>query len=1107
MTRFTDQQVKRFTEILKDKGILTLQHGYIPPREHKGMARLSFAQQRIWLFEQLNPGNTAYLIHIGVKFEGHLNIDALCYSIRELVRRHEMLRTTFQIIEGRPMQISEPDMMIEPEIIDIGEIGSDKVQHEINKISMLETTTPFNLPSGPLMRVKILRINPANNIMLITVHHIISDSWSLDIMLKEVAILYEGYINGKLSYLPENKLQYADFAEWQHTLNWDSQISYWTNKLRNAPHVSELPTDFSRPDIQEYNGRLYRFQLSKELTENIRKYCQQNELTLYMFLLAAFNVLIMRYTEQDDILIGTPVATRENVNLENLVGMFVNTVVIRTQLNESITFKQLANKTKVTTLEAFENGSIPFDKLIEQIEPKRDQRRSPLFQIMFMMEEASMPTFNMHDLKINKLDTNYSTSLFDLSLACKLEEDFIYGIFEYNSTLFQENSIQRLQQHFINLLEQICIFPDKPVANLSIITQDELQLHEKWEMAISEQFDVDGITKIFEEQVVQFPNHVAISSGQETFTYRELNEKANQLAQYIRRNGKNIGKEIGIMLGRSLDTIIAVLAVLKAGHKYIPIEDNAPIERISLILENHKDCLVITTSDHSSVLKTLGIDFIMIDQEANEINHESTKNLDLISFSNVACVIYTSGSTGKPKGVKLIHKGLINVTESFINSYNVTTKDRILPLSSVASASFLGEIFPMLCAGGSIALFEHDGLFDVNELYNRIRENDITIISTVPSFIKYLNQHQQEIPQLRLILSGGEPLYFNDINNLVNDKMIVNGYGLTETTTCSTYYIVSKEDAKLNGPLPIGIPIQNTQVYIFDRNLNSMPLGCIGEIYISGFGVSMGYFNDSELNDERFIDHPFKPGHKIFRTGDLGRRMSDGTILYLGREDFQVKIRGFRVEPSEIESCLQHYPEIQKALVLIKEESEHQKVIYAFIQTLNPHSINLEGLRRWLREKLPEYMVPTRYIFLENFPIGTNGKIDIQNLLNNQSYLDFKHEIIEEAVTVLEQKIAKIWEELLSVDKVGINQNFFDIGGHSLMLIDVMLRIKNEIYSEIQIVDLFKYPTIASLSDFLDNVQNQIGEANSIQEWVARQKATIKKRHEFIKNFRAQRGN
>lgn len=426
-----------------------------------------------------------------------------------------------------------------------------------------------------------------------------------------------------------------------------------------------------------------------------------------------------------------------------------------------------------------------------------------------------------------------------------------------------------------------------------------------------------------------------------------------------------------------------------------------------------------------------------------------------------------------------------------------------MPLSSVASASFVGEIFPMLCVGGSIALFEHDGILDVENLYNRISENDITIISTVPSFIRYLNQHQHQIPLLRLILSGGEPLYFSDIYNLINEKTIVNGYGLTETTICSTYYIISKEDSKIDGPLPIGIPIQNTQVYILDRNRNIMPFGCIGEIYISGSGISMGYINDNELNDKRFIEHPFIVGEKIFRTGDLGRRMSDGKILFIGREDYQVKIRGYRVEPNEIEACLQRHSDIQKALVIIKEEDKHEKVISAFIQTKSGQDIELNGLRNWLRDRLPEYMVPTRYLYLEEFPIGVNGKVDIQKLMNSQSYFNSSNEILEEAGTLIEQKIAEIWKEALSIEKVGINQNFFDIGGHSLMLISLMLRIKNEIYSEIKIVDLFKYPTIASLSNFLDNEhKDQFSETNSILERVAKQKAMIKKRHEFIDNIK-----
>lgn len=1106
MTGLTDQQLKKFTEILKNRGIIASKPSYIPSRENKGEARLSFAQQRIWLFEQLNPGNTSYLIHTGVKLEGHLNLDALCYSIRELVKRHEILRTTFHIVNGKPMQVLQSNMDIKPEIIISDELDSNNYLHKIDKISIKETNTPFNLESGPLMRVKIIKIDSFTNIMLLTIHHIISDSWSLDIMLKELANIYDVYTNKKVLNLSNNKIQYADYAEWQHTLNWDTQLSYWQKELQNAPHISEIPTDFPRPENQVYDGGLYRFKLSEKLSENIQKYCQQNEITLYMFLLAAFNVLVFRYSDQDDILIGTPVSNRENIDLENMLGMFANTAIIRTRFNKDTTFNELVKQTKGKTLKAFEHGHLPFDKLIEKIAPQRDYRRSPLFQIMFMMQETSVPTLDMNDLKVNILDANYSTSLFDLSLACKLEDHYISGIFEYNKSLFKEETIQRIKQHFETIVGQICIDPDKSIAKLTFLTKEELKMHERTEIEISEQYDVEMITKIFEEQVDLYPNLVAITSGKESLTYTELNIRANRLANFILKSATKHGEEIAIVLGNSIDTLVAMLSVLKAGFKYIPIEDNNPVERISYILNNHKECRIITNREKSILLEPFKNELILIDQEAERINLESTENLMNISTPEVACIIYTSGSTGKPKGVKLSYKGLINIIESFVNSYNVNSKDRILPLSSVASASFIGEIFPLLCSGGSIALIDHNDVLDVHELYKKIREQDITIISTVPSFIKYLNQVQQELPCLRLILSGGEPLYFNDVKNLIGDKTIVNGYGLTETTICSTYYIVSKKDSRYSGPLPIGKPIQNTQVFILDSNQNISPTGCIGEIFISGYGVSMGYIQNVELNEEKFIEHPFNPKEKIFKTGDLGRRLSDGTIVYSGREDLQAKIRGFRVEPSEIESCLQSYPDIQKSLVLIREENEHQKVIYAIIQTEKEESIILQNLRSWLREKLPEYMVPTRFIFVEEFPIGSNGKIDIQNILQ-KGFLESKNEEKQEASTLLEREITEIWKELLSVEKVGVNQNFFDIGGHSLMMIDLMLRIRNKIHPEIQIVDLFKYPTIALLSDFLANVQkNPNNDLNSIQDRVKRQKATIKKRIEKNKIFNAQRG-
>lgn len=1107
MSVLSEEQSKRFAELLRDKGLQSLTlRDRIPVRSSNESVKITPEQKQIWLFEQLNPGNTAYYIHFCIRMEGNLQVDVLRTAIHELVKRHEILSTTIRIIQGEPMQVYDPIMNTELEIVH--EPSSMIVPEEelILRLSRRALQVPFDLTKGSLVRFRLVPMTEDKHLLLLTIHHIIADGWSTGIMLQEVTQYYNALGFGLQPSLPPLRIQYADYAEWKESRREELQkgMDYWRSHLQNTPAITALPTDVVRPQVQTYEGDLWHFSLNQALSTKIRSYCSSHNITPFMFLLAAFNVLIMRYTEQEDLLLGIPLSGREEPETRQLIGMFVNTAVIRTRLHGGMTFRELAVQVRDNVLAATRHGHVPFYKLVEQLTPPRSLSHSPLFQIMFMMQDTPPSHLKMHDLEIEVLKTEYGSSQFDLSIAWREENQRLIGMFEYNTALFKPSTVQRLQKHYTILLEHICLNPDKPLANLQMLSELEEQQSRmalvvdqtsESEVILEPAFKPKRLIEVFHEQAKRTPDRVAMLSGEEQLTYVEVADRVQRLAIDLRQQGMEIGSVVGIMLERPLDFVIASLAVLEIGGVYLPLDCHAPLERIAYMLLDSESHAIITSQVLCRQELTHGRKVILVDGDRQHSAQVAIGREEYQQPHSIAAIIYTSGTTGSPKGVMLEDYALVNLVESFIETYQVQSEDRLLPVTSPVSASFIGEVFPMLCAGGSLYMPEYHELLDLERLCSAVIRYRITIMSSVPSFIGYLNRHYTNFPHLRLILSGGETLHHNEIDNLVRHKAIVNSYGLTESTVCSTYHFIQPEDIANIRTLPIGKPIRNTQIYVMDRFLNCMPVGCVGEICIAGAGVSPGYLHNPSLTNERFVEHPWLVGQRLLRTGDRGRLLENGCIEYLGRADKQIKIRGFRIEAGEIESVLRQYPGVEQVSVQMLERGQQGKSMVAYLQ-IQSESLFASHLKEWLRQRLPEYMVPSMFYTIASFPQNTNGKVDVNLLAELSKELPLGLNLLEgnKSISRLEQKLADIWKEILGLQEVQLDQNFFDLGGHSLMLADVCSKIKQEIDKEIELIDLFKYPSIATLAAHLGRKSDHTQLQERVMQRINSQKASMQQR-------------
>lgn len=1040
---------------------------------------LSFSQQGLWFIHQLTPNTSTYNIPIVISLQGQVNLKILQNSLNEIIRRHEVLRTSFTVVDGQPTQVINQFVPLTLAVEDLRALADSErtltAQHLTNELAQ----QPFDLSTPSLLRARILQLSDKNYHLIITLHHIIADGWSIGVLIKELAALYAAFSIDKPSPLAELPIQYRDFVNWQRK-SIDSQriqslLTYWKQKLQGELPVLNLSTDRPRSPVQTFKGSRARLVISPTLRQELKNFSRQQGVTLFMTLLTAFKILLYRYTSQTDIVVGSPIAKRSQPEISPLIGLFVNVLALRTNLSGDLSFQELLARVKSTALEAYVHQDLPFEKLVEELQPNRDLSYNPLFQVMFALQNIPKPHASLTDVSVTYEEGDNGASKFDLTLFMDDSEENLVATCEYNTDLFNADTINRMLGHFQALLESIVSNPQQCISQLPLLTPTEAkQLLIDWNDTQTDDPLDQCIHQLFEEQVEKTPDANALICDNQKLTYRELNNRANQLAHYLQKWGVKPEVLVGVCMERSLLMVVAVLGILKAGGAYLPLDPAHPQERLAFILEDTQSPILLTQEKLIDQLPINGIKVICLDLHENEIAQElSEKPVCQINSTNLAYVIYTSGSTGKPKGTLIPHQGLLNYLTWCTQSYPIKQGKGTTVHSSLAFDLTITGLFSPLLVGRQVELIPEDQ--SIESLGNKLRqESNLSLVKITPAELLLLSQQlspQEAAGITKAFIIGGENLLAENITfwkTFAPETLLVNEYGPTETVVGCCVYRVPQDDIESNSVL-IGQPIANTQLYVLDQHYQPVPIGIPGELYIGGAGLARGYLNQPELTAVKFIPHPFshEPGTRLYKTGDLARYCADGNLEFLGRIDHQVKVRGYRIELGEIESLLGQHPEIQAAVVFMREDKPNNQRLVAYFVSNAQKPPTTTNLRQFLKQQLPEYMVPSAFVQLKTLPLTTNGKIDRRALPIPDGDRPELAEVYVAPRSEIEQAIARIWQQVLHLETVGINDNFFDLGGHSLLIVQVHRQLQEIGHRDLSLVDIFQHPTIQSLSQFL----------------------------------------
>ena len=1043
-------------------------------------APLSFAQQRLWFLDQYEPDNILYNLADAIRLQGALNVSALEQSLNEILRRHEAVRTTFSIVDDRPVQVIHEARDFRLRVIELRESCLAEKEATAARLAAEEARTPFNLGEGPLLRVKLLRLAADDHVLLITMHHIISDGWSIKVFIGEIGELYEAYANGRDAALPALPMQYADFALWQRS--WlqgeklEEQLSYWRAQLADAPPVLDLPTDRPRPAFKTFHGGYLTLIFSKKLSEEITQLGRREGATLFMTLLSAFSALLHRYTNQEDILVGAPIANRNRAETENLIGFFVNTLVLRVRFSDAMTFRELLRQITETALDAYAHQDLPFEKLVEELQPERTLSHSPLFQVMFHLQNAVTESLSLSAVSMSKLEVETQTAKFDLSLSMAESDEGLVATFNYNTDLFGAASIERMAQHFERLLEAAVANPDEHVSRLRLLSDTEKdRILFEWKDGRRD-FDENSskdrpVHLTFAAQAGRTPEAVAVRFEQHELTYGELNLAANRLAHRLRRLGVGPEVPVGLLARRSAGMIVAMLAILKAGGAYVPLDPDYPRERLAFMLENSQCPVLVTHGVTAEGLAGDGHARVLLDTADCSIDSESDADpADHTDPENPAYIIFTSGSTGTPKGIVIPHRAVNHLVVG-ADYVELQPSNRVAHASNTSFDATTFEVWGALLSGAQLVVLPLDVILSPQDFAEEIRRQRIdTLFLTTALF----NQIARELPDafapLEHLLVGGEaadPAAVRQVLDEGGPRRLLNVYGPTECTTFASWHLV-QEIPRAAATIPIGRPVSNTRLYILDRHLQPVPIGVTGELYIGGDGLARGYLDGPRLTAERFLPDPFgdEPSGRLYKTGDLTRWLANGQIEFVGRNDFQVKVRGFRIELGEIETVLREHGGVREAIVAARTDARGEAYLAAYVVTA--HGLPMGGeLRTFLRKKLPEYMLPSVYIVLDKLPLSPNGKIDRRALPGP--------EIVERELdapyvaprNTIEEVLSEIFAEVLRVERVGINDNFWELGGHSLLATQLVSRVRKDFQPDLPLRKIFEAPTVAALAALL----------------------------------------
>ncbi len=1076
----------------EDARELEAQGTTIKPCKRTGPLPLSFAQQRLWFLDQLEPNNVAYNIATAVRLIGQLDLPALKQTFTELLRRHESLRTCFDIAESQPVQVILESLPFDLPLSDLSNLVEIEREREAHRLTREETDAPFDLRRAPLLRGRLLRMAQDEHVLLLTMHHIVSDGWSIGVLVREVTALYEAFSSGKASPLRELPIQYGDYSVWQR--DWlqgtvlEEQSDYWREQLRDIPAVLELPTDHNRAATQSYRGGIVRLQLDAETTRVLRNLSQSEGVTLFMLLLAAFDVLLWRWSGEADIVVGTPIANRIRAELENLIGFFANTLALRVSLAGNPTFNELLTRVKEVALEAYAHQELPFEKLVEDLQPKREMSHSPLFQVMMVLQNAPRTKLQLPGLTLSSLEVNNRTSKFNLTLLLEQEDDCLRGLFEYNADLFDELTIQRMAGHFQTLLAGIVANADRCISELPLLTPRELDQLGQWNETQAN-YPNQCAHEIFEEQVERTPESIALVSADEQLSYQELNRRSNQLAHYLQGLGVGPEKLVGICMERSVEMIVSLLAVLKAGGAYVPLDPEYPRERLSFMLSDAAVQVLLTQERLLGLVDGQGTRVVCVDSEWETIARERTENPESrVSAQNLAYVIYTSGSTGVPKGVSMQHRPLFNLIEWQHRGLKLSHAATTLQVSSLSFDASFNESFATWRSGGTLILISEELRRDPEALLRFIADQKVERL-----FLPFVTLQQLAeaftaggpLPgSLREILSTAEQLQINqDITHLfqqLDDCILYNEYGPSESHVVTAFAMTGPPES-WNALPPIGVPVANTQIYLLDRHLHLVPVGVAGELYIGGVHLARGYLNQPGITAEKFIPNPFgnESGTRLYKTGDLARYLPDGNIKYLGRIDSQVKIHGFRIELGEIEAVLAEHEQLQEAVVIAAAADGDTRLVAYLIASDTQARPSTKELRAHLKKRLPNYMVPSIFVWLDEMPLTPSGKIDRRALVVPAQ---LRPEIESDFVapcSPAEELLAEMWCRVLKLERIGIHDNFFELGGHSLLATQLVSQVRKVFRIELPLRVLFEEPTVSGL---LKEIAQAFGDMETVEE-------------------------
>ncbi|WP_157721700.1 amino acid adenylation domain-containing protein [Tumebacillus avium] len=1060
---------------------------------------LSYAQERIWFLRELFPDNLSYSASCLLTFKGEFDVSVLERTLNEILRRHEIFRTTFQAFDGEPAQVVMPYEPVKLRVLDLHELREEEKKAQMDAVVDVEIKKMFKLNELPMVRWTLFKLEKDVHTLLHVEDHLVHDGFSFSVFLYDFVHIYNAYKANEASPLPEPEIQFVDFADWQRERmegpDGDRQLAYWKEKLAGAPEILELPLDHPRPSVQRFQGAAFRFQIPYEVCQGIREFSRKNGVSLFMTLMAAYNVLLYRYSGQEDILVGTGIANRRLKETERLIGMIVNNVLLRTKLGGNPTFKEIVEQVRLASMESYDHQDVPFDKVIGALSIERDLNRNPLMQVMFSMHDTPMPELEIPGVEMFIHEgLNNGSAKFDMNIMViprhskrlgvrgkgDLKDEGITVNWEYNSDLWEADTIDHMIQNWINLLAGVIADPEARIGELPLLAQEEeRKLLIAWNDTAADYPADLCLHQLFEEQVQKTPDNIAVIFGERTLTYAELDAEANQLAHHLRTLGVGPDVPVGVSVERSVEMVTALLAVLKAGGAYLPLDTDAPQARKAQVLEDAKAPVCISQSHLNDKLPPGAARYVFVDGDAAEIaKHPVTKpDVDVLP-EHLVSIYYTSGSTGKPKGVCSTHFGWVNRMNWMQRRYNLQATETVLQKTTLTFDDAAVEFFWPLMVGARIAMLEPELHKDPLAIMDAAIRYETAVLQFVPSMLSLFldavsEEKREQLNALRVVISSGEALRADLVRSFLHQLPqagLFNQWGATEVSIDSTCHEVTEADAHEEGIVSVGRPIDNNQVYILDGQLKPVPVGVPGDLYLAGIGLARGYLNNPERTAEAFIPHPFAPGEVMYKTGDRGYYRADGSIMFLGRRDDQVKVRGQRVELAEIEAVMVTHPGVKECAVVAHKRPNGYYIV-GYYELEAGMTASTEGLREHMLALLPEYMVPARFVAMDALPTTVSGKLDRKLLPDpGEERPDLEGALILPR-NETEQIIAGIWQEILRLKEVGVYDKFFDLGGHSLDATRIMSRVNRELSTALPLRVLFETLTVAGLAERVEDVR------------------------------------